>query len=110
MDYYIHQTPGRLRLQTPFIHHNEANAHTLCEYLKGITGVTSLECQPLTGSIIIHYDPNGVTWEKIVSMLEQKSWFKLSEAKSSDEVIKEESEKVIDAAVKIAETVEGGME
>jgi len=43
-------------------------------------------------------------------MLEKKGWFNLLHAKTNDEVIKEESEKVIEVAFKIAETVEGGIE
>ncbi len=110
MEYYVHHVPGRLRIQTPFIHHNEANAHTLCEYIRGVTGVTSLEAHALTGSITIYYDPKCVSCEKLLCMLEKRGWFNLMHAKTNDEVVKEESEKVIEAAVKIAETVEGEIE
>ena len=110
MEYYVHHVPGRLRIQTPFIHHNEDNAHTLCEYIQGITGVKSLESHVLTGSVTINYDPKCVTCEKILCMLEKKGWFNLIHAKTNDELVKEESEKAIEVAFKIAETVEGGIE
>jgi hypothetical protein len=29
MDYYYHYVPGRLRIQTPFVHDNPQNAATL---------------------------------------------------------------------------------
>ena len=110
MEYYVHHVPGRLRIQTPFIHNSENNAQTLSAYTRGIPGVTSLEAHALTGSVTIHYDPKCVNCEKLLCLLEVKGWFSLLHAKTNDEVIKEESEKVIGVAFKIAEAVEGGIE
>lgn len=110
MEYYVHHVPGRLRIQMPFIHLNEDNARILYDYIRSITGVTSIESHVLTGSVTIHYDPKCVNCEKLLCLLEKKGWFNLMHAKNNDEVVKEESEKVIEVAVKIAETVEGGIE
>ncbi|MGD0283297.1 MAG: HMA2 domain-containing protein [Dissulfurispiraceae bacterium] len=110
MEYYVHHVPGRLRIQTPFIHHNEDNAHTLCAYAGCITGVASVETYAPTGSVTIHYDVKHVSCEKLLCLLEQKGWFHLIHAKTNDELVKEESEKVIEVAFKIAESVEGGIE
>ncbi len=110
MEYYVHHVPGRLRIQTPFIHNNEDNAQTLCAYTRGLTGVTSLEAHALTGSVTIHYDVRHVSCEKLLCLLEKQGWFSLIHAKTNDDVIKEESEKVIGVAFKIAESVEGGIE
>jgi len=110
MEYYVHHVPGRLRIQTPFIHNNEANARILCDYIRGVTGVTSLDTHVLTGSVTINYDTKCVSCEKLLCMLEKRGWFNLLHAKTNDEVVKEGSEKVIEAAIKIAETVEGEIE
>lgn len=107
MEYYVHHVPGRLRIQTPFIHHDEENARKLTEFLKGVAGVSNVECHALTGSCTIQYDRKCVNCEKLLCMLEQKGWFNLKLAKTNDEVVKAEAEKVLEVAVKVAESVEG---
>jgi copper chaperone CopZ len=109
MDYYYHYVPGRLRIQTPFIHGNPQNAATFVKNIQGLEGITSVETDPVTGSALMHFDENKIKHEQIIVFLEKQGYFILSEAKTSDEVIEQAAEKVLDVAEKIVvDSVEGG--
>jgi len=110
MDYYYNYVPGRLRIQTPFIHDNPQNAATFEKSVQGLEGITSIETNPVTGSALIHFDENKIKHEQIVALLEKQGYFILAKAKTSDEVIKQATEKVLDVAEKIVvDTVEDGI-
>lgn len=52
----IHHVPGRIRIRLPFL---KKNAETLAEvrrFLEGLEGVTSVQENVLTGSLLLHYD------------------------------------------------------
>ncbi|HUI45152.1 MAG TPA: hypothetical protein VL122_04040 [Nitrospirota bacterium] len=109
MDYYYNYVPGRLRIQTPFIHDNPQNAATFEKAIGCLEGITSVETNPVTGSALMHFDENKIKHEQIISFLEKQGFFILSKAKTSDEVIEQAAEKVLDVAEKIAvDSVEGG--
>jgi len=109
VDYYYNYVPGRLRIQTPFIHGNPQNAATFEKTVRDLEGITSVETNPVTGSALIHFDENKIKHEQIISFLEKQGYFVLSQAKTSDDVIKQAAEKILDVAEKIAaDSVEGG--
>ncbi|HUI67450.1 MAG TPA: cation transporter [Nitrospirota bacterium] len=110
MDYYYHYVPGRLRIQTPFIHGNPQNATTFEKTMQGLDGITSVETDPLTGSALIQFDENKIKHEQIIAFLEKQGYFVLSQAKTTDEVIEQAAEKVLDVAEKIVvDSVEDGI-
>jgi copper chaperone CopZ len=109
MDYYYHYVPGRLRIQTPFIHSNPQNAATLEKALRSLEGITSIETNPLTGSALILFDEKKIKHEQIIGFLEKQGYFVLAKAKTCDEVIEQATEKVLDVAEKlVVDSVEGG--
>jgi copper chaperone CopZ len=95
VDYYYHYVPGRLRIQTPFIHGNPQNATIFEKNVQGLEGITLVETNPVTGSALIHFDENKIKHEQIIAFLENEGYFILSKAKTSDEVIKQAAEKVL---------------
>jgi copper chaperone CopZ len=110
MDYYYHYVLGRLRIQTPFIHGNPQNAATFEKTIRGLEGITSVETDPVTGSALMYFDENKIKHEQIIVFLEKQGYFILSKAKTSDEVIEQTAEKVLDVAEKIViDSVEGGI-
>jgi copper chaperone CopZ len=110
MDYYYHYVPGRLRIQTPFIHDNPQNAATLEKKIRGLEGITAVETNPVTGSVLMYFDENRLKHESIIAFLEKQGYFILSKAKTSDGVIEQAAEKVLDVAEKIVvDSVEGGI-
>jgi len=103
MTYYIHHLPGRIRIETPFIHGNPSHAQQFEAELKAIGGILSVQTDPVTGSAIIHYDEGKIRYEQVISFLEQRGYFKLSEAQTNDQYIEKAAEKVLGVAEKIAE-------
>ena len=95
MDYYYHYVPGRLRIQTPFVHGNPQNAAILKKNIQGLEGITSAETNPLTGSALIHFDENKINEEQLIAFLEKQDYFILAKAKTADEVIEQAAEKVL---------------
>jgi len=110
MDYYYNYVPGRIRIQTPFIHSNPQNAATFDNAIKSLEGITSVETNVITGSALIHFDENKLKHEQITSFLEKRGYFIMSKAKTSDEVIEKAAEKVLEVAEKVVvDSVEGGI-
>ncbi len=111
MEYYYNYETGRLRIRTPFLHHNEQNAATFTSNVKACKGVFSIETNPLTGSALILFDEHLLNRNQLIEFLEREDYFKLAEAKTSDQKIEETTAKVLDVAEKIiVDAVEGGAE
>jgi len=108
MDYYYNYVPGRLRIETPFIHGNPQNAATFEKSIHGLEGITSVETNPLTGSALMLFDEKKISHERIIDFLEKQGYFILSKAKTSDEVVEQATEKVLDVAEKIVVDSVGG--
>ena len=96
--YYIHHVPGRLRIETPY--YVDAS-----EYAGEISGVTSVNVIAATSAVIINFSPEKVTWQVIIKDLENKGWFKLSEAVTLDECLKADIAKILDIGLKIEEAL-----
>lgn len=110
MDYYYHCVPGRLRIQTPFIHGSPQNAAIFEKAIHALGGIKSVETNPVTGSALLYFDENQIKHEQIISFLEKHGYFILSKAKTSDEIIEQAAEKVLSEAEKIViGSVEGGI-
>jgi hypothetical protein len=69
MNLYIHHIPGRLRVKTPPLRRNEAEAVRVRAMLTGLEGLLSYEVKTLTGSLIIYYDPALTQGEAILAFL-----------------------------------------
>jgi hypothetical protein len=52
----IHHLPGRLRLRVPEVKANGSYASSLETRLRTINGIRTAEANPVTGSVLIHYD------------------------------------------------------
>jgi len=96
MGYYIHYVPGRMRIQTPFLHHNSRNAEEFETYIKGIKGIISVTSSIVTGSATMLFDEKIIHCEQIIGILEKRDYFLLSKAETSDQVIKRATEKVLE--------------
>jgi copper chaperone CopZ len=110
MDYYYHYVPGRLRIQTPFIHGKPQNAATLEKSIQSLEGILSVETNAVTGSALILFDEHKIKHEQIIGYLEKQGYFIMSKAKTCDEVVEQAAEKVLDVAEKIVvDSVDGGV-
>lgn len=74
MSHYVHHVPGRLRLKTPALRRNEAEARRARLWLEGVTGVLSSEVNTVTGSLIIKYDQDAVSAQALFAGLREKGY------------------------------------
>lgn len=102
MNYYIHDIPGRLRIESPVLKNNEPNAQKFEAFVKNIPGVTSVEMKVDIGSAIMHYDRTLIDHTKLIELLDKSGYFDHLKAKTLDDCIKEDVEKVADVAIKAA--------
>ncbi|HWP49551.1 MAG TPA: hypothetical protein VNM22_20500 [Candidatus Limnocylindrales bacterium] len=89
MSYYIHNIPGRLRIKTPVAKSSSQQAKAIQRILHSIPGILSTLVNPLTGSIVIHYDPEVVNSEEILNTLNQQDYFDWSRAVTNDQYIRD---------------------
>lgn len=69
MSHYIHHVPGRLRVKSPGLKRNEREAAQTRAYLDQLHGVYSAEVNPITGSILIHYDTQRLAAQTLLNTL-----------------------------------------
>ncbi|MCX8116445.1 MAG: hypothetical protein N3G78_00755 [Desulfobacterota bacterium] len=87
MGYYLHQVPGRLRIRTPLFKGNEKKASEAKAMIESIHGVLSTAINPVTGSLVIHYDPNVVEPETLTSVLTRFGYFDKAKAITNEQYI-----------------------
>jgi hypothetical protein len=75
MNYYCHNTPGRLRIKTPIVKHNPVEIKKVGNILDSVSGINSFSINDLTGSIIIKYNPSTVDSKSILNVLGEKGYF-----------------------------------
>lgn len=57
----LHATPGRIRLCVPEVRSNPALVREIQEQLSGYQGVRRVEANPITGSLLVLYDPKAAS-------------------------------------------------
>jgi copper chaperone CopZ len=87
MEYYIHKTPGRLRIRTPWIKGSQARTSEVEGLLKRCDGVINTSANPLTGSIVVNYDRKVVSEQTLIGLLEESGYFKSDKALTNDKYI-----------------------
>ncbi|PTB17894.1 hypothetical protein C9I57_25555 [Trinickia symbiotica] len=65
----IHHVPGRLRLKLSAIKRNDARARLAEQQLGVLDGVRSAIGNPLTGSLVVRFDPELISAERIFAEL-----------------------------------------
>ncbi len=64
----VHHIPGRLRVRLPRAGRHPRQLRELRDFIQGLEGVHSVEINPVTGSILVHYHPES--HEQIQSLLD----------------------------------------
>ncbi|MDR3603382.1 MAG: hypothetical protein P4L38_02015 [Syntrophaceae bacterium] len=83
MGFYVHETPGRLRLKIPSLKRNVELADELTLLLCEKQGIDSIEVNALTGSIKINFDESQVTSTTLLNLLSQEGHIDLAKLVSS---------------------------
>lgn len=87
MHYYCHHVPGRIRVKLPDLKREPAEADRVEKILGGLKGVTAVKVTPLTGSVVVLYDPGRTAHDRILATLQDHGLFDASLAISNDEQV-----------------------
>jgi copper chaperone CopZ len=86
MNYYIHTTPGRLRLKNPLFKNRNTHDH-IKKALSALIGIATLDINSTTGSITIHYNASQIDSKDIIGTLQRAGYFDETKAISNDQYI-----------------------
>lgn len=67
---YLHAIDGRIRVRFPEIRGNRRAAAQLRRDLRALSGVSSVDANPLTGSVLVEYDSNCLSADDIFDSLD----------------------------------------
>jgi hypothetical protein len=85
MGYYYHCVPGRIRIKLPSLQNNPRRGAEVESLLRGFTGVDSAAFSPLTGSLLVLFDPERITAAEITEALKSRGLFDESQVVPFDE-------------------------
>lgn len=83
MGYYIHNTPGRLRLKIPQMKRNITLADEISLMLREKRGVQSVEINTLTGSLKVNFNDSIISSNSLLNLLSQEGHIDLTKLVSS---------------------------
>jgi hypothetical protein len=69
MDYYVHHVPGRLRVKLPILKSRPEREHQIVQLFDDVEGIELVSANPLTGSLVIHYDAERIHSEDMLEIL-----------------------------------------
>jgi hypothetical protein len=87
MNYYLHHTPGRLRIKIPVIRRKPHQVAKVKALLDDMDGISSLTIKPLTGSVVIYFDPDALHVHQVTNLLRQHGYFDASKVVTQGEYI-----------------------
>jgi len=99
MDYYIADTPGRLRIEGPRLKGESADTGKFHDLVMGIEGVSSVEIKPIIGSATIYYNPDKIDHTRLIKLLEKSGYLDHLQAKTPDDKLEEGIQKVTEVVV-----------
>jgi hypothetical protein len=79
MSYYVHELPGRLRINIPSLKRNSAKLRKLQNFLEDFSGVDSTAANEITGSVVINYDQKHISSQQILRYLVQEGYLDVTE-------------------------------
>lgn len=71
MNHYIHEIPGRLRIQSAALRCQSAKASQAQALVLATAGVNSVRVNPRAGSLTVEYDPGRLDRGKLLAVLEE---------------------------------------
>jgi hypothetical protein len=84
MAFYLHEVPGRLRIQIPALKRNPLRAEEVQDLLEDLSGIKSTSVNTVTGSVIVHYDPEIVNSGAILTILSREEYIDVAKAISTE--------------------------
>ena len=87
MSFYMHSTPGRLRIKSPIVRRNESAAYEVRKMLGATNGIATVDVNLTTGSMLINYNPKAIKHDDIVDLLHRNGYFDKTKVVTHDEYI-----------------------
>ena len=87
MSYYVHNVPGRLRVKMPPLRNRPHRGERVRALLAGQSGVEAIAVNPLTGSVVVHYDSDRIDDQRILNVLRYSGLFDDRQVTRADEAI-----------------------
>jgi hypothetical protein len=75
MTYYVHHTPGRLRVRIPDVKGNTSRAKRVEKLFENVEGIDNVTLNALTGSVVVNYDTDMMGSEAILKILKENNYF-----------------------------------
>ncbi len=88
MQHYIHHVPGRVRMKNPQFKNNPALLREVQNCFQGTEGISGIETNDLTGSVVIRYNPDVLPERHMVEMLHECTFIDHSRAVNLDHHMK----------------------
>jgi hypothetical protein len=101
MAYYFHEVPGRLRIKIPSLRRNAQLAQDLQDLINDLSGIKTITVNTVTGSMIVHHDPEVVTSNAILNYLAREKYIDVAGAISSQQSVEPALARVSQAASKV---------
>lgn len=103
MNYYMADTPGRLRIESPALKGQTPDGQRFHDLVAAIPGVLSVEMKPIIGSATIHYDTCRIDHRQLIEILDKSGYFNHLQAKTPDECLEEGIAKATEVVVQAIE-------
>jgi Heavy metal associated domain 2 len=87
MSYYLHEVPGRLRIQIPSLKRNAPRAQDVRDLLEDLSGIKSASVNTFTGSVTVHYDPEIINSRAILTLLAREQYIDVARAIPSHQYV-----------------------
>lgn len=62
----VHSTPGRLRIRSAAVKNSSPRADRMRSHLEGCSGVCRVDTNPLTGSVLVNFNPESASEESLL--------------------------------------------
>ncbi|MEW6664945.1 MAG: HMA2 domain-containing protein [Thermodesulfobacteriota bacterium] len=85
MVYDIHTVPGRLRVKIPTMRSNPHADEEMASLFSGHKGIKNIAANPITGSVVINYDPTILDSGRILKALRREGYLTRFTLKTAEE-------------------------
>lgn len=85
--FYVHDTPGRLRVKIPALRGNPYMCHRVKDLVQDVDGVAEVSINSVTGSVLVSYDESRLSGPQILGMLSERGYFDRSRAITNEQFI-----------------------
>lgn len=92
--YYVHTTPGRMRIKIPELKNRPRYGKKIEGLFARRKGIENLTLNPVTGSVVFEYDEDRVDPGQILEVLKKNRLFDDTKIVSTDTVIDNTSHRI----------------